>query len=319
MSHRSLAHQICETRPPRSAAIVSTATSNREQSGASREDQERRLLHDLLDGKSEAETQFVEQYSRACAGLARKSGVPHPDSQDVAQDSLFAALLQIRRRRFRQEATLQEWLFSIVRRRAARYWRDRQRSPRGNLLEGHPDDLCQKRIPPSSLESQVVMREALYYLRSKKHIEVLLLSALGGHTIAEIAEILTRHNGPEGMSPGRVGSVLAEAKHRMKRVLASDFILQASARSTRVEPSRTDERSDRDDIISHLCQKHTLTWTWSNGPVLPTNESASGDPNGLRHDSPSGELGIRSLKIRIVVPSRAGQRLTRPTTCQLVH
>jgi RNA polymerase sigma factor (sigma-70 family) len=163
------------------------------------------------------EERWFAATSARLASLARSSGVPQPDSEDVAQETLFAAIMQIRAKRFRGESSIDGWLNGILRHKVARYWRD-QRPQHSNtvpLEEAAPGEreLCthSTKLGFQSVELGYVLDQAIASLSTRK-IEIVLLNCLDGLSTSEIAVRVKR-------SPGRVGAMLAEGKSQIRNCM----------------------------------------------------------------------------------------------------
>lgn len=233
---RSLA---ATTHELRESGQTTTASSGIDSGPASLDEA---MVQAIKGESSDAAIAFVDAHRRRLASLARRNGVPHPDSEDVAQDTLVGALLHIRSNRFRGESSLKVWLDGILKRRAARYWRDRR--PSGVTVVSI-EDQDREDIAPAvrSAEAEFLLQQALQQLPLNQ-IEIMLLNGLGGYSTSEIAHKLSR-------SPGRVGALLAEAKSRMRVTLTPS--VAGSFRRRRPMAGTT--------LLSHYCEKHDLSWT----------------------------------------------------------
>lgn len=131
--------------------------------------------------------------------------MPACDAEDVAQDAL-AALSECVRNRCQTdpEVPQEALLFCIIRRRVCDYWR----SERSKLF----DELNEASSVVGSHDVGFAIRESISFL-DPQHELVLLLSLVGGYTTSEIAHKL-------GRSAGRVGAMLASAKHSVRQVYA---------------------------------------------------------------------------------------------------
>lgn len=76
---------------------------------------------------------FAEAYAPSVHGFLRKQGMQEADALDVVQDVLVAVATDIRRFEHRgHPGSFRSWLFTIVRHRAADYWRREKRHARGS-------------------------------------------------------------------------------------------------------------------------------------------------------------------------------------------
>jgi RNA polymerase sigma factor (sigma-70 family) len=170
------------------------------------------LLQGLRERDPAAEEEFVNVFGPRCAALARKSRVPHADSEDIAQETMMAVILQLRAGLFREETLLRVWLFGILRRKIIDFWRKQGRtvSLESILASSDAEDWL-PRVSAAPTETSVLVQQAVEHVRMRCR-EILVLSGLGGYTINEITQIV-------GGSPSRVGTLLAEAKHTVREAL----------------------------------------------------------------------------------------------------
>jgi RNA polymerase sigma factor (sigma-70 family) len=171
-----------------------------------------RALAALIEGRDdEAIAALDVKYRPRFEQIAARSGIPHADCADIAQEALAAALSQIRRGLFRGDSTLGTWLFTIVKGKIADYRRSNRRtalSARSEPAAGWLPDRPLESSHPAAQELRIVVRDALRAMPAE-HRLILLLNQQGGLTIDDIA-------GRLGRSRGRVGALLAEAKRMFR-------------------------------------------------------------------------------------------------------
>ncbi len=178
------------------------------------------IVTGVADGDAASETAFDRRFRPRFELIARCSGVPMQDCEDVAQEALVAATGQIRRKMFRGESSLGTWLEAIVRGKIVDYKRLRHKHLRP--IDGVPhavpsDGPSDRRHELSSgwpdYEVAISVRHALSQL-PRQHRVVLVMNRVVGLTIEEISQRV-------GWPPGTVGRVLADAKRRFREILSS--------------------------------------------------------------------------------------------------
>jgi RNA polymerase sigma-70 factor (ECF subfamily) len=175
--------------------------------------------------------------------LSRKAGIPEQECDDVVQETLSAALKQLRRDTFRGDSSLGTWLCAILRAKIADYWRHRRRhavivDPPGSSL--HAEDGREPtalaglpgREPPK--EMVLAVRNVLDRLKPT-HRLVLLLNQYGGYTCDEIAKRIRR-------PVGTVGRILAEAKEQFRNLYRNED----PSRSQRLIPGAENDQRARE-------------------------------------------------------------------------
>lgn len=118
------------------AAAVATAAAAAEGTApppAAAEDVE--LARRCVAGEPAAQRSFVDRYSRLVFSVCRRRGLSPEAAEDVTQDVLADAFRGLSR--YRGEARLSSWLFTLVSRRVASYCRTAARAP---VAAGHPTD-----------------------------------------------------------------------------------------------------------------------------------------------------------------------------------
>ena len=146
----------------------------------------------------DAQTQedLVREFSPRLVGLARLRGFSVADAEEIAQDTLSAALAQLRQGRFEGRSQLSSWVHAIFKRRAA----DRHRSN----VRRHPESVSLEVLADSGRElpDGLTREEEATALRvqgalaqlNREHRVVLLLNLQEGHSAKDLARILRRHH-----------------------------------------------------------------------------------------------------------------------------
>lgn len=115
-----------------------------------------------------------------------RSKVPQQDVEDVTQEIFIAVVRSLDS--FEQRSRFNTWLYTIVNRQIADFYRRRGRSPRSAI---ELDDDGSKEIPVAAdvegAEQRVVLQRALQQL-PEHYQEIILLRFVDGLTFAEIAE-----------------------------------------------------------------------------------------------------------------------------------
>ena len=173
------------------------------------------LARRIAEGDEAAVELFCQKYRRRLEYLCVKRGVPFEDSRDLAQEALATAVHQMRAGLFRGETSPESWLIRILLNRVADYWRARGREGIRVPLQDCVDAEEQGGVVCASLPYQdpdltLAIEETLRAIPDE-HRVILLLNALEGYTTREIAKLL-------GRSEGRVGALLAEAKHMFRSI-----------------------------------------------------------------------------------------------------
>lgn len=102
------------------------------------------LLERLAEGEDDAWSRFSERYREPILAFARRLGVPDPDAEDVAQETLVAFLDAWRRGRYdRERGRLGSFLFAI----ASQQVRNHRRGERRDARLGAADTLFWKQLP----------------------------------------------------------------------------------------------------------------------------------------------------------------------------
>jgi RNA polymerase sigma-70 factor (ECF subfamily) len=136
-------------------------------------------------GNREAFQALYQRYLQRVYNRVR-SKVPPQDVEDVTQEIFIAVVRSLDS--YEQRSRFNTWLYTIVNRQIADFYRRRQRSPR-SVVE--LDDDGSKEIPvPADVEGteqRVVLQRALQAL-PEHYQEIILLRFVDGLTFAEIAE-----------------------------------------------------------------------------------------------------------------------------------
>jgi RNA polymerase sigma factor (sigma-70 family) len=250
-------------------------------------EQDQRIISGLRNCDPQVENEFVSDFGRRCSSFVRKSGIRHPDSEDITQEALLAAVLQIRSGAFREETALQSWVFSILRHKMADYWRRPNRTVSLDAM-GRTDEITElPTIASASVEATVLAEQVLQQLRGRR-CEIVVLSAVGGYTINQIAVRI-------GGSPGRVGALLADAKRTLRVALTS--VGGASSTSA----LRVSGHS-----LASICAKHELPLAKNDREICFIGES--GRP-ATSLQVPSLPSMSTLLRYRVV---KSGRRLELP-------
>ena len=178
-------------------------------------DEDLTLLAGIAEGDPTCESAFVSRFKTRFELIARFSGVPDQDCEDVAQEALIAAFSQIRRKLFRGDSSLGTWLEAILHGKIVDYQRRcyRHGLPDVTISTGDPDVSRESTalVVRQQSEVRILVREVLLQL-PRQHRIILVLNMLIGLTIEEIA-------GRFGLPTGTVGRILSEAKRQFREIL----------------------------------------------------------------------------------------------------
>jgi RNA polymerase sigma factor (sigma-70 family) len=176
----------------------------------------------VAGGDEEAVEEFVREYGDWLAAQARRCRVPAQDCEDIVQNSLLAALDQLRRGLYRGDSSLRTWVAAIARGKAADYfagraalatlvpfdadegWRADGQRPLAEVVAG----------PPADYETILGVRAALAAM-PVTHRLVLLLNRTEGYTIEQISQAWEK-------SKSWVARRLYEAEEMFARLICGD-------------------------------------------------------------------------------------------------
>jgi len=178
------------------------------------------LVARITGGDAEAAEEFVRLYRPRLEYIARRSGIPHQDCEDVAQDALLVAVDQMQRGLYRGQSGLGTWLEKIVRGKIAGYWRSRQTQRVVPLEPGELGELVSRggSVAGVAVDQDMILavHQALHAMPAQHRI-ILLLNRVGGYTIEDISHGL-------GMTMGQVSSRLYKAEEMFRRALRGDRV-----------------------------------------------------------------------------------------------
>ena len=131
------------TPPPRApalsaeaiAGVVRPANAARPPLPSVRAEEDAELARRCVAGDASAQRSFVERYSRMLFSVCRRRGLRADAAEDVTQEVLADAFRALPR--YRGEARLSSWLFTLVSRRVASHYRAVARAP---VAVGHAMD-----------------------------------------------------------------------------------------------------------------------------------------------------------------------------------
>jgi RNA polymerase sigma-70 factor (ECF subfamily) len=156
---------------------------------------DRTLLDGIRADDEEALTTFDRRFRKRLLSIARRRGLSMQDAEDAVQDTLLAAIMQIRGGRFENRASLATWVGSIFRNHVNSHFRDDGRRARAFVSLDAPasTDALAKRLddvlatPDDALRLDV--QDALAGLPVRERL-VLLLNLRLGLPTREIAPML---------------------------------------------------------------------------------------------------------------------------------
>jgi len=176
------------------------------------------LLEAVRRGDAKALETLLERHAPAVHRFARTLCRHPEDAEEVLQETLLAAARNLDR--FREEASVSTWLFTIARRACMRLARRRAGEPEHFApLDDAP--LAAASDDPQAHAERDEARRRLYaalHALSPSHREVILLRDIEERPAAEVAAIL-------GIEVGAVKSRLHRARARLRAILRADASL----------------------------------------------------------------------------------------------
>lgn len=172
---------------------------------------ERDLVDRIEAGDPTAEAAFHDHFRGRIHTFAARRGVPREDCQDIAQEVIVGALVQLRAGKFDRRSSLGTWMHRIMARRVADFFRARGRArlvPLAELTEDH-DALVRIRDD----EQVVEVREALGRLSTEDQL-LLVLHEQQRYTLKELAKAW-------GLSTAAVGARLTKARQRFRQTIGT--------------------------------------------------------------------------------------------------
>jgi len=144
------------------------------------------LVHRILAGDRSAEDQFVSTYRRGIFVIATARTRDREAALDLTQEILIAVLTALRKGQLRESAKLAAFIQGTARNLINNYLRTRIRRAECDL-EGVEEIACVDPVEGlESAERQRLVRQELAAF-SIADQQILLLSLVDGHTLAEVA------------------------------------------------------------------------------------------------------------------------------------
>lgn len=174
------------------------------------------LARRIIDGDDLASEELVRNHSGQLNNYAREHGVLADDCQDVVQEAFIAAISQIRRGKYRGEASLGTWLHTILKGKIADYFRRIPR--RGSDQLEYLDKPCdQQKLTLDDrheLLTYLEVAEAMGRIQTRSKV-ILLMKVREGLTIDELSCWL-------GVSIGRANRELKKAQKEFRQHLLNE-------------------------------------------------------------------------------------------------
>lgn len=151
-----------------------------------RDPSDEQLARGAQTGDRDAFFALYERYLQRVTNRVR-SKVPRQDVEDVTQDIFVAVVRSLDR--YEQRARFNTWLYTIVNRQIADFYRRRQRKDAPDTLEldGEGELAVAWPVDESLQEDQTQMRQALDRLPDH-YSDIILMRFADGLSFAEIAE-----------------------------------------------------------------------------------------------------------------------------------
>lgn len=209
------------------------------------------FVEKVVNGDGEAARLLLCRCQLWAGQVARMSGLPIQEWDDIGNESLLTALGQMRRRLFRGESSFQTWMEKIIHGKIANYWRALGEGKISLVpLESALDECPRKAernavsliqspvMRKSDEETRLMVWQALRTM-PRQHATVLLLNMQEGYSTAEIGQHLD-------LPPGTVGRKLAEAKKQFQRFFSTQPGVNPPCEATQPatpEPQRCEQES----------------------------------------------------------------------------
>jgi len=141
------------------------------------------LVMAAQDGSKEA---FLTLYNRYLKRVYNrvKSRIPHEDAEDVTQDIFIAVVRALQN--FEHRSSFSTWLFTIVNRQIADYYRHRYRQGKNKTISIEGTEGLEIQAENKNLDEMVVIQQALHKI-PENYQEVILMRFADGLTFSEIA------------------------------------------------------------------------------------------------------------------------------------
>lgn len=182
----------------------------------------------VTDDVAGAAEEFDRRYRVRFQRFAQRAGLGFPDAQDVAQEVLASALLQLRAGDFRGESLISSWLHVILRRQIAAHWRRAGRLPSTTpldiVLAADGDPAHESTSDP---EASCILWSILDQLAPEDR-QVLLLQARTGLKSREIGQRLHK-------PAGTVRHLVHDARVRFRELLNGTSLAKARTLLTKVD------------------------------------------------------------------------------------
>ena len=172
----------------------------------------------LRSGDHGAFAQFIDKYKETVFLCCRKLGLTEDEADDVASETFMAAYKGLQR--YRGQAELSTWLWSIAYRRAISYLRKNRKQLK---LEAEPDDILQagssqEQGPEAAIqgeETEQIVWKAVERLPKLWALAVILFYRQE-KSIIEIAKIMQTNE-------NTIKTYLFRARQKLKKALAPAF------------------------------------------------------------------------------------------------
>jgi RNA polymerase sigma factor (sigma-70 family) len=175
---------------------------------------DRLLIEGVQQGDEAACERFDERFRPRLITALKKRGVGTYDADDIVQDTLAAAIAQLRDRRFEGRSTLGSWVWSIFSNRFHDFLRGAIRRDRRAVAL---DRFEQRGLPAPRVgddeDLRLLVRAAMQSLPPRERL-VLLLNVQGGRPAREIAQLLK-------LGVKVTEALLTSAKRRFRAGLAA--------------------------------------------------------------------------------------------------
>jgi RNA polymerase sigma-70 factor, ECF subfamily len=142
------------------------------------------LVQQAQSGDREAFLMLYNRYLKTVYNRV-KSRIPLRDAEDVTQEVFIAVIRSLDR--FEQRSLFSTWLYTIVNRQIADYYRRMYRSGENNALDMDGQDDFELAAETQGLDDLVLIQQALHKV-PENYQEIILMRFADGLSFAEIAE-----------------------------------------------------------------------------------------------------------------------------------
>lgn len=142
--------------------------------------------HLVTEAQAGSKEAFLTLYNRYLKRVYNrvKSRIPHEDAEDVTQEVFISVTRSLHH--FEQRSSFSTWLFTIVNRQIADYYRHRYRQGQNRMVSIEDNEGLDIPVESKNVDELVLIQQALHKVQPN-YQEVILMRFADGLTFAEIA------------------------------------------------------------------------------------------------------------------------------------